>query len=395
MRLRFSFLWQLGLLPWPFSTVAQVTKPTSTPTVFSYQASGGSAPLAVSPTPYLDLGGTGDEERAFNWIIAVRRQASGRVLVATFDPIRIRVFSPEGQFLAAFGRKGEGPGEYIDLSDLAVLPGDSLAVLDRMIRRITILAPDGRYVSSLPFKAPFATPPFDVSVHPFADGSLLIAYAEASVTRPSPEPVTFFQHAARYSTKGIRLDTLGRFFYGQYFLQTTSPERGDQANWDRAFGRRGVLVTAGRTFFAGDAAEAEVRRYSAGGTLLEIHRVGLPEIPVTPAIIAKYRKDELASAAPDRRAVEERRVREMPYPHRFPAYGRILVDSRGRIWMQRYTYPNATPNQWWILDPPTRRARPVLLPPRFYPYVIGKGDILGTWRDPDDVEHVRGYRLVF
>jgi len=142
---------------------AQRNPGSADPRVISYQLPRAEATLGVAPAPRLDLGSAGTEAETFSWIVAVRQQASGRILVATFDPIAIRVFERDGRLVATFGRKGQGPGEYFDISDLVVLPRDSLVVLDRMQRRISILGPDGTSWTGcngeFPSLAPMATMP--------------------------------------------------------------------------------------------------------------------------------------------------------------------------------------------------------------------------------------------
>ena len=364
--------------------------------VISYAPVGGPPVSAVVPTPYLDLGGGGTEAESFNWIVAVRRQTSGTILVATYDPIQIRAFDPQGRRLGQFGRKGQGPGEYLDIKNLVVLPGDSLLVLDPMQRRITRLGPDGTVTGTVQFTPPFASSPFDVSLQAFADATLLIGYSEVTATKPSPRPVTVLQHVGRYDQTGVRRDSLGLFFAGEYFLQATPVHvGGGSAFWDRAFGRRGVLVADGRAVWLSDATTVDISKLDLHGKLLERHRLEVASSPVTTAMVAKYRSDALAKASANDRAVEERRVAEMPFPAQLPAFRQLLVDARARLWLQQYIYPQPAPNRWWILDPADRRARSVLLPDRFVPYVIGRADIVGVWQDSDDVEHVRAYRLTF
>lgn len=53
---------------------------------------------------------------------------------------RVWVFSPTGQFLRTFGRKGDGPGEYRGIVALRFLPGDTLELYS--FERRTVLDPD-------------------------------------------------------------------------------------------------------------------------------------------------------------------------------------------------------------------------------------------------------------
>jgi hypothetical protein len=363
----------------------------ATATVVYRLVSATEAPAAVGATPRIDIGVSGAAAELFNRIAVVRWQ-SGNIVVANAAPPELRVFDANGRRVRTIGRKGAGPGEYEDINDFSVRRGDSLVVLDRRQRRLTFLAPDGAVASTIGFSPPFATPPYNVTINPLDDGTLLIGYALATTTRPSPQPVSVNLIVGRYATTGARLDSLGAFFMGENFLQAAPPNMGGFAFWDRAFGRRGSIVSTGNAFIAGDASSMEVRRYSRTGALTEVHRVDIPRKPVTAADISRYRTAALAGQT-SQRDVAEKRVSEMPYPAHFPAYQRVIVDARGRIWLQEYQYP-ATGNRWIVLDATSRQARTVQLPSRFMPHEISATEVLGVWRDDDDVEHVRVYQLV-
>jgi hypothetical protein len=53
----------------------------------------------------------------------------------------------------------------------------------------------------------------------------------------------------------------------------------------------------------------------------------------------------------------------------------------------------STPTAWRVFDPSGIWLGTVTLPARFNPMDIGKDYVLGLWRDEDDVEHIRIYRL--
>jgi hypothetical protein len=74
---------------------------------------------------------------------SVQRDARGRYYVAT-QSMRssVLVFSPQGRPLRALGRQGTARGEFGWASALSIGPADSLHVLDVLLRRITVFAPD-------------------------------------------------------------------------------------------------------------------------------------------------------------------------------------------------------------------------------------------------------------
>lgn len=361
-------------------------------TVITYRVLPGEASAAVAQAPTLDLGASGAPAELFSRIATVRRQRSGHIVVANRAPAELRVFDRDGRYVRTIGREGQGPGEFQDISDVVVRRGDSLVVLDRRQRRFTFLRPDGGYVSSFNFDPPFSTSLYNASIGALDDGTVLVGYSEVATNTPSPQPVLVYQHVGRYSTAGVRFDSAGKYFVGENFLQAAPRSMGGFAFWDRTWGRTGEVVATGNTFIAGDASAMEVRRHSTTGALLETHRVPIPRKAVSAADIAAYKRAALARVSGDP-AVAQRRVEEMPYPQEYPAYERFLVDARGRIWIKEFlTAPG--PNRWLILDPRTREAQPVLLPARFVPTEIGATDVIGVWRDADDVEHVRAYRLL-
>jgi hypothetical protein len=55
------------------------------------------------------------------------------------DPSRIGVFSSDGRFVRAFGRRGRGPGEFDEIKDLQLGRGDTLYVLHD--ERISVYSP--------------------------------------------------------------------------------------------------------------------------------------------------------------------------------------------------------------------------------------------------------------
>lgn len=52
------------------------------------------------------------------------------------------VFGSGGGYLATIGRRGEGPGEFLQPADAIPLPGDSMLVVDNALARATVIGPD-------------------------------------------------------------------------------------------------------------------------------------------------------------------------------------------------------------------------------------------------------------
>ena len=119
-----------------------------TPTPGSDSAAGGSSAvfgLAVAPT--VQIGVTdGPFELQFHKATSARRLADGRIVVADGDSKQLRWFDAGGGYLQHVGRRGEGPGEFRGVMHLIAWPGDTIAVLDPGLLRLSIFDLNGGFV---------------------------------------------------------------------------------------------------------------------------------------------------------------------------------------------------------------------------------------------------------
>lgn len=99
--------------------------------------------LTVSE-PTLEIGVVeGDPAYTFASIESVRRLGDGSIAVSDPGNTRISIFSPDGTFARAWGRRGGGPGEFRSLSRLYRLGADSLMAADNATARLTVFDLDG------------------------------------------------------------------------------------------------------------------------------------------------------------------------------------------------------------------------------------------------------------
>lgn len=84
--------------------------------------------------------------------LAVVRDSRGRIIAGPISSrAQFAVYSPSGKLLKVVGTAGSGPGEFRNIGDMVVTPGDSLVVFDVERRRISIFDPAFRYVRGFPF----------------------------------------------------------------------------------------------------------------------------------------------------------------------------------------------------------------------------------------------------
>lgn len=104
----------------------------------------GGAPAAVSVVEDLVIGNdTSLENYWFGFLNSLAVDDAGRIY--TLDPkdIRVRVFGPDGSLIRAFGRAGQGPGEFSGPGGIIAAPDGTILVSDVLNGRISYFTREG------------------------------------------------------------------------------------------------------------------------------------------------------------------------------------------------------------------------------------------------------------
>lgn len=101
---------------------------------------------AVEPAVLWTFGTCGAAEDQLQKPIGVAVDREGNVYVADMVGNRIVKIGPDGQFLAAWGEKGEGPGRFSEVFDLEVTPQGEIAALDAVNQIISLWSPEGEFL---------------------------------------------------------------------------------------------------------------------------------------------------------------------------------------------------------------------------------------------------------
>src|SRR5690606_12398504 len=83
------------------------------------------------------------EDAPFSAVTGLDVDSEGRIYVADWLLPDVVVLGPDGRHVRSIGRRGSGPGEFQRVSSVQVLPGDSVLVFDRGLRRVTVFPPSG------------------------------------------------------------------------------------------------------------------------------------------------------------------------------------------------------------------------------------------------------------
>ena len=361
----------------------------------------------LAPQPVLQIGSTdGDSVYEFLRIMGVTRLRDGRIAVANQGTNTIRFFDAQGKYLSAFGRSGEGPGEFLQILNFRVFAGDSFAVAD--VNRVNYYSAQGEYARTIAFVAP---PRPRIYVMAFlTDGSYLgLPSRPGSRTEPQGGRWVDSVTLMRVGPGPSMLDTLGRFpgTLVSYGASARSP-------MPVVFGPRFRLAVGAETHYVGFPERYEILAVSSSGALKQIIRRSGARRETPSAAIAQHREwminrpgEDGRPAPPEMREYWSKLARETEFSAELPAYSALLVDRTGHLWVRQYdpeeemyrpgpisvrTFAKALP--WDVFDPGGAWLGRIELPANFTPLEIGADYLAGVWRDADEVEYVRFYRLI-
>lgn len=332
----------------------------------------------------------GDEAFQFDGITGAVRLPSGTVVVADGGSQEIRFFGQDGGFLRSAGRAGEGPGEFTGLSALGRDGEGGVWAYDFLLRRITWLDGSGDLaaVSSLGME-----PAMLNAVAPLPDGTFVlkqlwgaeeVSGAGSSGLRRDPIAVV------RFERSGTLADTLGLFPGREIYL---FEEDGRGVMGTPPFARNTVVAIRRGRVVVGDQSSFQLAEFAASGELVRSVRVSEVGKPVGPQEMESFLRQRLADAPPEDHPAIRRSVEGMPRPETMPAYGGILGDSEGNLWVSEWAMYPETPAGWAVFGEDGVWLGSVAMPPRFLPLDIGPDWVLGVEQDELDVESLALYPL--
>lgn len=309
----------------------------------------------------------------------------------------------DGSEVAPFGRKGDGPGEFRRPSIVVPIGGDSAAVWDGSLERLSIFSAGGRFLGS---RAAHLTP----GEHGFGrrvaiDGPGLLVAAERFPGLPPGDSALMLvwevDEAGRPVRAGVREDGPQTLVAWDGMIRA-SMEAPFARETHVLFLRDGRILV-GNT---GSARLALLRRRATGeGDDTIDLRISPPAVTATErarwtdSMRAHVRAeiDRVGFPAPQRGVVEklnEGLVAGAPFPATRNTYLLIVQDDEGHLWVQRDLVLPAGGSRWEVhalddgrllrvIDVPTRgRVRAA---------AVASGALYVVEMDADDQGHVSRY----
>jgi len=352
----------------------------------------------------LDIGGDVDS------VSGPVRLGDGRLAIANAGTHEVRVYDASGAQVHASGRAGDGPGDYRMLAGIWLGPGDSLLVSDFMARRVSVLDRDAKFARSfslggatggfVPTGGRFE---FAVPQGWFGDGSVVGVTMSFSMNQATQGPYRDTVSALRYGPDGVVRDTIARF-PGTEMEQMAMSMGGQSfsAPMPVPLGRQSVTAAQGDRFYLAQNTSWEIEVRQLDGKLIRLIRIKAGPLPLSPDEIEIHRKNQLEqietmpamrSIPPALKTQLTARIEQAKYPATLPFVGSLLVDSEGHLWAQEVPPPSIERTTYAVFDESGRLLGRVIMPNDFRASSIGADAVYGVWKDADDVEHVRAYRL--
>ncbi len=252
------------------------------------------------------------------FLSAVELERGGFVVM---DMHRLVFLTPQGTFQRSVGRRGRGPGEFLQAGRLCRLPGDTLLVTDFIDRRVTLWSPIGDHVSTRARTGPRVSAECDARGRSIVQRANTGSTTDASVSRATYE---------LQDKHGKLIRSLG---------QHPRPGVGSYAPtpW---------FVSSQEELTVGVGDRFELQVFDAGGRLRRVTRL----VEVQPPVTDREWEEEVKAAVPlnasPATAERIRASRRARRPARYPSHSEIRRDALGRLWVADY----GTDQFWTVVD---------------------------------------------
>lgn len=352
-----------------------------------------SGAYVVDSVPVVDIGDEADGPHAiFSGPVRPVFLSDGRIVVANGGSRELRFFDAAGTWIRSVGRSGSGPGEFNSLGWLHVGTADSLLTYDWGQLRVSVFSPDGQYQRSY-MLGPDGGGGTLRPQAALADGAI-IASTQSSVEMNSAAPGVRRDTSLLllFDAQGRLLDSLGRFPGSESWINRTERSMSVQ---NRPFGKQLTVRAHANAVYVGSADTHELTVLESSGRAQRTLRWSASLEPISPEVVEAYVNATVADAPSEHRAAAIEMLKRAPYPPAMPAFATFVVAEDGTVWVGRYLARGQGERSTFdVLDAAGTILGSVEMPARFTPSQVTRDRVLGTWRDEDDVVHIRVYRLL-
>ena len=315
----------------------------------------------------LRLSATGpNDEVLFSYVTDAIRLSSGVMVIADQRQATLSFFSAVGRHIKTVGRSGGGPGEFRWITWVGECARDSVFVVDRTQRRVSVYDKRGNVARA--FTIPFD--PVSTSCSPNGAIVSLLMPNQRLAPYNGGEPTIYHGPLIVSNVRGDSIGGIASISLGEV----------------RPLGRFAKVAVAGDRLALALGDSAYVELWSLKGQRQGGFRAGIEKRPVTQAT-REAAIDALVAeiGAPNQRAAGKRFLLGQTPVKFLPPYSDILGDQSGRFWIVE-SFVGDAHTVLRGFGPTGTPLKQLRLPPALRVVQVGADFVLAVGED-DDGEH--------
>lgn len=308
----------------------------------------------------------GPEEGKLFFPYDMRVDSEDQIYVLDAEDVVIKIYDRNGIWLRNVGRRGQGPGEYITISDFEVSHDGKIFILDTQQHRVLIFRPDGTFDSSFLVKGSCLRLKVDEKLQVYLQQNI-------SFTRKG----TYGSHEMemilkRTDSKGKKLFEYGRFPYRKFVWRPRKTTQGIRITSHESREAHTTVWFVGKSgkLYVGYSGDYLVTVLDARGKpLLKFGRT------FTPIKHPLYSPD-------------------LAHPKYYPAfYSRyVFIDNEENLWLKQYHESDKTEHLYDVFSKEGIFIRQAIVPERIFQFQNGKAYTILELESGDYV--AKCYKLV-
>lgn len=280
--------------------------------------------------------------------------SDGSLVAVNQGSRELRFFDERGRFSHAAGRTGEGPGEFSFPRLAARIHGDTIAVWDAALHRVSFFSPSGAFSRSFGVGRPLPdsltgglgspTPPSVLGF--FGDGSVLVRPGTLTGDLTSG-PNGIRQDSIpiiRIGPEGRVMEHLGVYPGDERHVHNRSSMR-------LPFGARFLIAVEDDRYWVSDGKDAEVHVFDRSGTVDYSLMLPVEGQRLTAETVDRYKTWMINRMVELARASTAEQLDAISYPEWTPRISVLEGGEDGDLWVRLYSPPgpDATGETWMAL----------------------------------------------
>ncbi len=359
------------------------------------------ASAGVGPAPLTVIGAAVAEQSSELYrVVGAVRLSDERIVVANAGTNELRIFGSDGQLLNTVGRSGEGPAEFRSISSMVRLSGDTIAVYDARLQRVSVFDHSGAFIGTHAILG--AALPYVIGV---GGKQTLIAWQFAGTSEERPGVYSVPAEFGHIDLPSGRFSSIGSFRSSE---EARVWYRGAFARAFRPLGSTSdVAAGQGLIFVLSSTDSRSIYVYELREGLKRILRIPAPAQRMSAAIVDRWVDSWVAAFGTGSEELERwwrAGFDESGPPAEVPLFRSLVADREGNVCAQHYPTDWVDAVLFSCFTPEGRFMRHIRLPPGVrrpsgpHPHLdprleIGSDYVLGVWETALGTEQVRLYAI--